>query len=160
MITMERVWTMPSHRTFTMPPVKKLIKQESAGCKNIIEPFPFQSKIDVFDYLQSIPDESADLALVDPPYTRRQVSEHYKEQGVKVTGWHTSSGWTTKVKREVARKIKPGGKAITFGYDSAGLHKKNGMQIYRILLCHSGVDHYDLICTCDRKIQTTLEYQT
>ena len=148
---LERVFGRPSHRTFSIPPIAKLIKEESRSCDDIIEPFPYQSKQDVFDYLDKIPDESADMALVDPPYTKRQVSDHYKEQGVKVSGWHTSSGWTAKVKREIARKIKPNGKSITFGYNSNGLGKINGMWPYRILIVHSAGDHYDLLCTCDIK---------
>lgn len=152
----ERVWAMPSKNTFNMPPVAKLIAEESRDCYTVIDPFPYQSKKDVFEYLEEFEDESVDLALVDPPYTKRQVSEHYREQGVEVSGWHTSSGWTAKVKREVARVIKPHGKSITFGYNTNGLGKVNGMRIYRILICPSGGDHYDLLCTCEKKVQYTL----
>lgn len=150
---------MANHRTFQIPPIQKLIrKYTSPGL--VIDPFPFESKVDCFDYLDTIENESADLALVDPPYTRNQVSEHYKKNGGKVTGWHTSSGWTSKVKRIVASKIKPGGIGITFGYNSSGLGKKNGMKIIDgLIICHGG-DHYDTICTVDKKIQTTLGENT
>ena len=33
----ERVWARPSARTFSMPPVARLIAEESAGCETIIE---------------------------------------------------------------------------------------------------------------------------
>jgi hypothetical protein len=148
----ERVWAMGNHRTFQIPPIRKLIQEEKQPGV-LIEPFPYQSKLDVFEYLKQFPDDSGDFALIDPPYSKRQVSDHYKELGVKVTGWHTSSGWTAKVKFEVARVMKVGSKAITFGWNSCGLGVRNGFEIERILLvCHGG-DHYDTICTVERKVK-------
>jgi hypothetical protein len=148
----ERVRAIGNCRTFQIPPIKQLIAEE-IGEGVVIEPFPYQSKIDVFDYLAKIPDGSADYGLIDPPYSKRQVSEHYKEMGVKVTGWHTSSGWTAKVKYEVGRVMKIGGKCITFGWNSSGIGKVNGFEITRILIvCHGG-DHYDTICTVETKVR-------
>src|SRR3990170_8939697 len=118
----ERVWAMGNHRTFEIPPIKKLIEEERIPGVTI-EPFPFHSNVDVFDLLRGIEDNSVDFALVDPPYTKRQVSEHYKEMGIAINGWHTSSGWTAKVKFEVGRVMKIGGKVITFGYNSSGIGK-------------------------------------
>jgi len=142
---------MPTHRTFSMLPVKKLIDEEQLlGLR--IEPFPFQSKTDVFYYLKLYKDSSVDFALIDPPYSKRQVSEHYKSLGIQVTGWHTSSGWVAKVKDEVARVMKPGSKVITFGWNTVGLGMSRGFEITRILLvCHGG-DHNDTICTVETKL--------
>lgn len=146
-----RLWALASHRTFTIKPISELIEKHKPLNAVIVEPFPFESKIDCFDYLDTIKDNSCDFALVDPPYTKRQVSEHYKKNGGLVTGWHTSSGWTAKVKRETAKKLKLGGKSITFGYTSSGLGKVNGMEIIDgLLVCHGG-DHYDTICTVEKK---------
>ena len=151
----KRVWSMPNHRTFQIKPIKQLIFEE-IGTGKIIEPFPFQSKVDCFEYLSGYADESADFGLIDPPYSNRQVSEHYKEMGIKINGWYTSAGWTAKLKDEIARIIKPGGKTITFGWNSGGIGKKRGFKITRILLvCHGG-DHNDTLCVVERKIQTKL----
>ncbi len=149
-IKIERVWAMPNHKTFEIQPIKKLIEDERiAGV--VIEPFPFESKLDVFDYLKQLGDSSIDFGLIDPPYSKRQVSEHYKSLGVKVTGWHTSSGWTAEVKDEIARVMKPGGKTITFGWNSVGLGMNRGFSQSRILLvCHGG-DHNDTICVVEVK---------
>ena len=145
----ERVWSMPNKRTFQIQPIKDLINQELGD--TYIDPFPFESKVDCFDYLKDIPNSSVSFAVLDPPYTKRQVSEHYKKNGGICSGWHTSSGWTAKVKDEMARIIKQGGKVITFGYNSVGLGKNRGFTITRILLvCHGG-DHYDTICTVEVK---------
>lgn len=146
---------MPNHRTFEIPQIKKLIEEERLSGLTI-EPFPYQSKIDCFDYLNKFDAQIANFGLVDPPYSKRQVSEHYKEMGVKVTGWHTSSGWTSKLRKEVSRVIKPGGKTITFGWNSCGVGLTNGFEITRILIvCHGG-DHNDTICTVERKMQARL----
>ena len=146
----ERAWAMPNHRTFQIKPIAELIKEE-IGEGLIIEPFPFKSEIDCFDYLASFSDRSADFGLIDPPYSKRQISEHYKKMGIKPNGWHTSAGWTAKLRDEITRVMKIGGKTITFGWNTCGIGKKRGFNIIRILLvCHGG-DHYDTICTVERK---------
>jgi hypothetical protein len=146
----ERTWALASKNTFQIPPIRRLIQEEKQS-GIIIDPFPYQSKIDVFDYLKQFKDNSVDFGLIDPPYSKRQVSEHYKELGIAINGWHTSSGWTAKVKQEVGRVMKIGGKTITFGWNSSGIGKVNGFKIERILMvCHGG-DHYDTICTVETK---------
>jgi hypothetical protein len=150
-IFIERTWALASHRTFQIPPIRKLIQGEKIP-GIIIDPFPYQSQEDVFDYLNLFDDNSASFGLIDPPYSKRQVSDHYKEQGIAINGWHTSSGWTAKVKQEVGRVMKIGGKTITFGWNSSGIGKINGFEIERILIvCHGG-DHYDTICTVETKM--------
>lgn len=153
-IKFERVWAMPDKRTFQIPPIKKLIKEEFQD-GNYLDPFPFEAKIDCFDFFKSIT-LLHKYAVLDPPYTNRQVSEHYKKNGGKVTGWHTSSGWVAKVKDELAKLILPGGKVISFGYNTCGLGKTRGFEITRILdVCHGG-SHYDTLCTVERKNQEIL----
>ena len=145
----QRVWSLGNKQTFTIKPISNLIKEELTG--DYLDPFPFESKIDCFDYLKNIPDNSFDFGVLDPPYTKRQVSEHYKKNGGLCSSWQTSSGWTAKVKRETGKKIRSGGKVITFGYNSAGMGKINGFEIIRILLVNHGGDHYDTVCTVCKK---------
>ena len=153
-IKYERVWAMPNARTFQIKPISQLILQEfNDYC--CVDPFPFEAKIDCFDFFKEFKDNSVKQLALDPPYTKRQVSEHYKKNGGKCTGWHTSSGWTAKVKDEVARIMKPGGKVISFGYNTCGIGKTRGFEITRILdVCHGG-DHYDTLCTVEVKNSTT-----
>ena len=155
-IRIDREFGRPSHNTFSMPPVARLLDQEIGPGDNVCEPFPYRATKDCFDYMSEWESESADVVLLDPPYTKRQVSDHYRESGVTVTGWHTSSGWTAKVKKEAARIIRPGGKGIVFGYNSNGFGRINGMRPYRIMMVHSAGDHYDLLVTCEKKIQRRL----
>ena len=157
-VKLERVYGRPSSRTFQIPPIAQLLKEEVSVGSKVCEPFPYKSTKDCFDYMNEWKSESADVVLLDPPYTKRQVSEHYKEVGVKVTGWHTSSGWTAKVKREAARILRCGGIGITFGYNSNGLGKINGVLPYRIMMVHSAGDHYDLLVTCEKKERFSSSY--
>ena len=151
-VKIERSWAMANHRTFQIKPINLLIREE-IGNGIIVEPFPFESKIDCFDYLDTFSNESADFGLIDPPYSKRQISEHYRNQGIKINGWHTSAGWTAKIKDEIARVLKIGGKTITFSWNSSGIGKKRGFEITRILLVCHGSDHNDTICVVERKIK-------
>jgi len=157
LMIIERAWAMPNKRTFQIPPIVKLRREELLiGREFICDPFPFEGDVDCFDYLKTFNDESVEFVELDPPYTKRQVAEHYKKNGGQVTGWHTSSSWIAKVKNETARIMKPGGKVITYGYNSTGLGKSRGFEIIKILLVCHGAEHNDTICTVERKIQTTL----
>ena len=150
----ERVWAMPNHRTFEIKPIKKLIEEEFGTTNyqdDVVDPFPFEGKVDCFDYFKLFHDASRNKGLLDPPYTKRQVSEHYKKNGGICTGWHTSSGWIAKVKDEMLRVIEPGGKVITFSYNSGGMGKTRGFELTRILLVCHGAEHNDTICTVESK---------
>lgn len=140
---------MPNKRTFQIKPIAKLRAEELTG--PVCDPFPFEGTVDCFDYLKEIPGESFDFGELDPPYTKRQVAEHYRNNGL-LTGWHTSAGWIAKVKDEMARVIKPGGKVITYAYNSSGLGKKRGFEITRVLLVPHGAEHNDTICTVEKKL--------
>lgn len=81
---------MPNKNTFQIEPIRKLIEEEILD-SFVLEPFPYESKLDCFEYFQQYQGGSMMYGLIDPPYTKRQVSEHYKKNGGKVTGWHRKS---------------------------------------------------------------------
>lgn len=54
-------------------------------------------------------------------------------------------------KNEVARILKPGGKAICFGWNSMGLGAKRGFAMRHILLVPHGGSRNDTICTVEVK---------
>jgi hypothetical protein len=62
----ERTWAMPNHRTFQIPPITQLLQEEHVDGL-LIEPFPFQSSVDCFEYLAKFQTGTADYALIDPP---------------------------------------------------------------------------------------------
>ncbi len=163
----ERKWAMPNKWTFTIKPIKELLCEEvTQGIW--IDPFagknspanitndlnvemPTNFHLDAIQFLKQQPTNSVDGALLDPPYSLRQVSEHYKQAGIKITGWHTSMAWGSKIKDEVARILKPGGKVICFGWNSMGLGINRGFEMQRILLVPHGGSKNDTLVTVEVK---------
>lgn len=110
-----------------------------------------QGGIDALEFLKQQPDNHFDGILLDPPYSLRQVSEHYKKAGLKITGWHTSSGYNAAIKNEAARILKVGGKAICFGWNTMGIGKTRGFEIKRILIVPHGGSKNDTLVTVEIK---------
>ena len=107
--------------------------------------------MDALDFLKMFGDASVDGILYDPPYSSRQVSECYHHFGYNVTEKTTQSSFWSNQKKEISRILKPGGKVITFGWNSGGIERKYGFDITRILLVAHGGWHNDTICTVEQK---------
>jgi len=164
----ERKWAMPNAWTFTIKPIAELLKEEvNTNAEIWLDPFagnnsPAQYRNDLNENANAQDHEdaiewlkkrtNADGILLDPPYSLRQISEHYKEAGIKVTGWHTSAGWASAIKNEAARALKKGGKVICFGWNSMGLGKNRGFRMDRILLVPHGGSKNDTIVTVETKL--------
>jgi len=163
-----RIWAMPNKNTFQIKPIKKLL-QEEMDPGFWIDPFSGGSNLATITndlnpeiqanyhltaqvFLESFRDRSVDGVLYDPPYSVRQVSECYRKFGLAITQKTTRAGWWTKHKIEIARIVKPGGKVISFGWNSGGIGKKLGFEIIRILLVPHGGIHNDTICVVERKM--------
>ena len=58
-----------------------------------------------------------------------------------------------KPKKTLAPKIKTGGHAITFGWNTNGFGKKLGFEVIEVLLVHHGTNHNDTLVTVERKFQ-------
>ena len=107
--------------------------------------------MDALEFLKLIESESADCVLYDPPYSLRQVVEHYKGVGRNVTQETTQATWRARHLDEIQRILKPGGKALCFGWNSNGVGKKRGFVLQEILLVPHGGSKNDTICTCETK---------
>ena len=168
MIKIERIWSMPNHNTFKIKPITELLKEEMVG-KLWIDPFcgynspahvtndlnpnvPADNHEDAIIFLKMFDNESVEGVLYDPPYSVRQVAECYKQVGFSVTQETTRSDWYTKIKKEIARIVKPGGKVICFGWNSGGIGKNLGFEMTRVLLVPHGGIHNDTICTVEIKL--------
>jgi tRNA1(Val) A37 N6-methylase TrmN6 len=166
-----REWAMSSAWTFTIPPIKNMLNKyvhSGIWCDAYAgENSPAQVKndlngkheycMDALEFLKTRSDNEFDGVLIDPPYSLRQVSEHYKKAGIKITGWHTSSGYNSALKNEVNRVLKTGGKTIFFGWNTNAMGIKRGFDIVEILIVAHGGNKNDTLCTVEVKKENTIE---
>lgn len=166
-IKIDRTWSMPDKNTFNIKPLAELLREEITpgvwidpfantnkfgSITNDLNPeMPTDHHMDALDFLKMFQDASVDGVLYDPPYSPRQVSECYKGHGIEVTKETTQSSWWRKHKDEIARILKPGGKAICFGWNSQGIGRKRGMELKRVRIVAHGAQHNDTICTVEIK---------
>jgi len=172
-VKFSRVWAMPSAWTFTIKPIKELLSRYVPDGHGWIDPYsglyspaqytndmlPERNAIFCMDALEFCttvlhhikPNGGFEGILFDPPYSYRQVSEHYKEAGRRATSMDTSTNFYNRIKNATADHIKQNGLAISFGWNSVGFGKNRGFELEEILLvCHGG-HHNDTIVTVERK---------
>lgn len=90
--------------------------------------------------------------LFDPPYSFRQISEHYKQLGQKATKRDTSMAFYEKVKSELADLVETGGYAISFGWNTNGFGITRGFRIVEILMVAHGGSKNDTIVVVEQKV--------
>ena len=163
---------MPSHSTFSIKPIMKLINKYYNADMLCLNPFAFTSNIgitndvnpnldtdynlDATEFLSLWSDESVDMVLYDPPYTPSQLKEHYDEYPESKALYYTSKqNYWSNQKNIISNIVKPNGYVISFGYDTNGIGKKRGFEIIEILLVAHGGGHNDTLCTVERKINQT-----
>ena len=93
-----------------------------------------------------------DGVLFDPPYSFRQISEHYKILGKKATAKDTSMVFYEKVKSAICDAVRPGGYAITFGWNTNGFGVTRGFRIVEIMTIAHGGSKNDTIVVVEKKI--------
>lgn len=162
-LPIERVWEMPSRYTFNIKAVDALLKKEMDGGV-WVDPFagmhsPAQITndlnpearamfhLDALEFLKAQPTAHYDGVLYDPPYSQRAVRDCYDNIGIE--HWDGSASFWSETKDECARIIKPGGKAICFGWNSMGMGKDRGFEMTRILLVSHGGNRNDTIITVE-----------
>lgn len=159
---------MPNHNTFSIKPIKELIARhisegiwvdpfsrdtpfKDACITNDLADFNTDFNIEALDFLKLFDDESVDGVLFDPPYSPRQIAECYKGVG-RATYFHdTQSSFYGDRKNEVARIVKPGGKVLSFGWNTGGIGKTKGFDLIEILIVPHGGAHNDTLCTVETK---------
>ena len=161
----ERVWAMPNKWTFTINPIKNLILEEYLGGPSV-DPFAGTSKIATYrndinpergtefkmgalEFLKSMPDNKFIFGFFDPPYSPRQFKECYDMLKIKAPIEVFNAGYLAKCKNEMARIIRPNGRVLCCDWNSNGMGKKRGFELYRILLVCHGSGHNDTIVTVE-----------
>lgn len=168
-ILFTRAWAMPNHETFKIKPIAHLLKRYVPDGKNRwADPFaganspaqyrndhnpamPVPTHMEALDFAKIFSKDKLAGVLFDPPYSFRQISEHYKHVGMKATKWHTSMAFYEKVKSEICEKVKSGGYVISFGWNSNGFGRARGFEIVEILQVAHGGSKNDTIVVVERK---------
>ena len=165
----ERKWAMPNQWTFTILPIKVLLKEEVlkglwadpfAGknspaqiTNDLRENMPTTHHMDALAFLKEQKSDSLDGVLFDPPYSITQAKQCYEGYGMdKLDTKPTSMKYWGDCKTEIARVLKPGGKAICFGWTSMGIGINRGFEMRRILLVPHGGSKNDTIVTVEIKL--------
>ena len=158
---------MPSADTFAIQPIRDFVLRYLNGVS--VDPFARNSRLakhrndlnpqtdaeshlDAVEFLRSLADGGvkADVVLLDPPYSPRQIAECYKAAGLTPTMADTQSArFKREVKEQAARLVREGGHVLTFGWNSVGMGP--GWDTVEILLVSHGGDHNDTICAVHRK---------
>ena len=160
---------MPNKWTFKIKPIKRLLNRYVGDGKGWIDPFagmysPAQITNDLNPKMPTMYHLTAEEfcnnlhglytgILIDPPYSCRQIKEHYNFFGLKPTQLDTSFNFYNRVMNAVKNKIIIDGFAISFGWNSNGFGKSKGFEIIEILLVAHGMYHNDTICTVERKVR-------
>ena len=170
-IQFSRYFAMPNAETFSIKPIGKFVHRYLAGATVSVDPFArdlnwatytndinlstsAHSHEDAEVFLIDMADRgiTVDLALFDPPYSPRQVSEHYKAAGRKVTGDDTQNGRLyRRVRNAIDRIMRPDGVVLSFGWQSVGMGIGRGYELIETMLVAHGSAHNDTICIAERK---------
>jgi hypothetical protein len=166
-----RTFAFPSRHTFTIKPIKRLLARYVGDGIGWIDPFAGDNSIaEITNDLNpnkpttyhfhakefvNILDEKYNGILFDPPYSLTQVKQCYNSIGAELFS-EDYKYFFGNIKTIIAPKIKLGGYAICFGWNSNGFDKKRGFIPIEILLVSHGRNHNDTIVTVERKIRETL----
>ena len=170
-VVFSRAWAMPSSETFSIKPIGSFVLKYLAKSRVSVDPFarnrcwathtndidPATSAsehMDAESFLLKLRASSvvADLAIFDPPYSPRQISECYRSIGAKSSSKETQSGLLYRRVRDAISTIVPlGGVVLSFGWNSVGMGKERGFKLEEILLCCHGGAHNDTICIAERR---------
>jgi hypothetical protein len=166
-----RKWAMPNSDTFDVPEIGEFVKSYLRKSIVSVDPFARNKRwatytndlnpdtdaeyhLDALDFLAKLQSDgvTADLVILDPPYSARQVAECYQQVGRTVTMQDTQGKSWSDWKDAINKIVPVGGVVLSFGWNSVGMGRKHNFEIVEIMLvCHGGV-HNDTICMAERKI--------
>lgn len=163
-------WAMCSKWSFQVPVIRQFISRYHDPGEVWLNPFYGKTLIpgtitndlnpdhhadyhlEAVDFIKQFADVSVDGVLFDPPYSSTQIKRSYAEVGIKASFDLCKSSFYGRVKDEIARVVKPGGTALSFGWNSTGMGKGRRFVKREILLVNHGGNHNDAICVAETKI--------
>lgn len=165
-----RAWAMPNGNTFTVRPIGEFVQKYLGRAERSIDPFARNNRwatftndinpntsaewhMDAEAFLQAMAADGVknlNLAILDPPYSPRQISECYKEIGKPVTMADTQNAALYKrVKTALLPLLAPDAVVLSFGWNSAGMGK--GFELIEVMLVAHGGAHNDTICLAEKR---------
>jgi len=162
---------MPNSDTFDVAPIGGFVKKYLMRASVSIDPFSrnkrwatytndlnpntaADSHVDAEEFLAGLVEREirANLIIIDPPYSPRQVKECYDSIGLPMKQTDALLGYTRKrLKARIAQLVPVGGVVLNFGWNTVGMG--GGWEIEEILLVCHGSDHNDTICMAERRIE-------
>jgi hypothetical protein len=160
---------MPTPDTFDIPEIRGFVQKYLTKSKCSIDPFARNKRwatwtndinpltaakehLEARRFLRQLElnNVQADLVIFDPPYSPRQIKEHYAAAGMLTNQEDTQNAKLYAECRDYFRKLTtPDAVVLSFGWNSSGMGK--GWEIIElILICH-GAAHSDTICLAERK---------
>lgn len=168
-IIFTRVWAMPNAWTFSIFPIQQLLKKYVGEGWNWVDPFagkyspaklrndhnpemPAEYHLEALEFSKKINHKLGfEGVLFDPPYSFTQIKEHYKVLGKQITADTCKMGFYEKVKSALCEKIKPGGYAISCGWNTNGFGKARGFKIIEIMCVAHGGSKNDTIVVVEQR---------
>lgn len=170
-VKIRREWAMPSRDTFSVAPIAEFVAPYLAASRASVDPFARNTRLathrndlnpntaaehhmDAVEFLGKLAAEGVkcDLALLDPPYSPRQITECYAEAGLKAGMQDTqNAALYSRTRAALVPVLTDDAVVLSFGWNSAGMGQKHGFEPVEILLVNHGGAHNDTICIAERR---------
>lgn len=168
-VTISRRWAMPDRWTFSVPPIGEFVRRYLKKSSISIDPFAGNNPwatycndidpktsaghhMDAVEFLEAFRADLAgqvDLAIIDPPYSPRQLQESYgKKSGRQAT---QNGALYKRVRDALMPLLTPSAIVLSFGWNSAGMGSERGFRRIEIVLVNHGGAHNDTICVAERR---------
>ena len=164
---------MPNKNTFDIPAIREFVQGYLKQSSVSVDPFARDKRwatftndlnpstgadyhVEATEFLRALGSVGvvADLVIVDPPYSPRQVKECYDSIGLKMAQDDALLGKKRGLmKAAIARLVPVGGVVLHFGWNTVGMGLKHGYEQEEILLVCHGSDHNDTICLAERRMK-------
>lgn len=105
--------------------------------------------MDALDFMFALPRSSADIVLIDPPFSDRQSNEEYGTSNL-----YTNPRYIADLGEEAFRILKPAGYLVKCGYNTNPPAK--GFELVKVAICQMGACRNDILISLWQKVQMSL----
>jgi hypothetical protein len=167
-----RVFAMPSHDTLSVSPMRDFARKYIMKGGRSVDPFARNCRLadvtndlnpataatyhmdaEAFCVMLAERGELFDVAIFDPPYSPRQISECYQQVGRECSTTDTQAASWRKWRDALDKIVAPNGVVVSYGWNTNGMGKGRGYEIIDLLLVAHGGAHNDTICIAEKKAE-------